>query len=148
MKKWQRNLYHVGFGILFPIGYYFGHRPGATLFISFLLILSVIFDVQRFRKPGFNQWVFEHLSSLVKSKERFQPTGTTYFLMGVLLSIILFPHHITVASLTFLVLGDVTAATVGERYGRVKILGKTLEGSLTFFATALASGTKLYFFKI
>lgn len=130
-------------GVLFPIGYYFGHKPGATIFISFLFILILIFEVERFKKPGFNRWVFEHLSSLVKSKERFQPIGTTYFLFGVLLTVILFPHHIVVASLTFLALGDVVAAAVGERYGRIKILGKTLEGSITFFITAFVAGLLL-----
>ena len=143
MKKWQRNFYHFGVGILFPLGYYFGHKPGATIFISFLLVLILIFEFERFKRPGFNRWVFEHLSSLVKSKERFQPIGTTYFLFGVLLTVILFPHHIAIASLTFLAVGDVAAAVVGERYGRIKILNKSLEGTITFFITAFLAGIVL-----
>lgn len=140
MKKWQRNLYHFGMGLLFPVCYYFGHKPGATIFISFLFILILVFEIQRFRKPGFNRWVFEHLSSLVKSKERFQPIGTTYFLLGTLLTVVLFLHHIAVAALTFIAIGDVPAAIVGERYGRIKILGRSLEGSIAFFISSFLSG--------
>ncbi len=143
MKKWQRNFYHLGLGLLFPFCYYFGHKEGATIFISILFILILVFEVARFRRPGFNGWVLEHLSSLVKSKERFQPIGTTYFLLGALLTVILFPHHIAIASLTFLAVGDVAAAVVGERYGRIKILNKSLEGTITFFITALLAGIVL-----
>jgi dolichol kinase len=143
MKKWQRNLYHLGVGILFPLGYYFGHKPGATIFISFLFMLILIFEFERFKHPGFNRWVFEHLGSLVKSKEKFRPIGTTYFLFGVLITVVLFPHYIAVASLTFLAIGDVAAAVVGERYGRIKLLNKSLEGTITFFITAFLAGLVL-----
>ena len=143
MKKWQRNFYHLGLGLLFPLGYYFGHKPGATIFISTLFILMLVFEIERFSYPGFNRWIFEHFGSLVKSKERFQPIGTTYFLLGALLTVILFPHYIAVASLTFLAVGDVAAAVVGERYGRIKIRNKSLEGTITFFITALVAGFAL-----
>ncbi len=110
MKKWQRNFYHLGTGLLFPLGYYFGHKPGAIIFISILFILILILEVIRFKHSGFNRWVFEHLRSLVKPKERFQPVGTTYFLLGVLLTVIFFPHHIAIVSLTFVAVSDVAAA--------------------------------------
>jgi dolichol kinase len=143
MKKWQRNLYHLGVGILFPLGYYFGHKPGAVIFTSFLFILMLIFEFKRFQRPGFNRWVFKHLSSFVKSKEKIRPIGTTYFLLGVLLTIGLFPHYIAVASLTFVALADVAAAVVGERYGKIRFLNKSLEGTATFFITALLAGIVL-----
>ena len=144
MKKWQRNFYHVGTGLLFPLGYYFGNKPGTIILISILLILTLLFEIERFRHPSLNKWVFEHLGSLIKSKEKFQPIGTTYFLLGALLTVILFPHHIAVASLTFLALGDVAAAVIGERYGRIKIFNKkSLEGTTAFFVTALIAGIAL-----
>lgn len=143
MKKWQRNFYHLGLGLLFPFCYYFGQKEGAIIFISILFIFILIFEVARFKHPGLNRWVLEHLHSLIKSKERFQPIGTTYFLLGALLTVILFPHHIAIASLTFLAIGDVAAAVVGERYGRIKILNKSLEGTIAFFITALLAGIVL-----
>ena len=39
-----------------------------------------------------------------------------------------------VLALSFLILGDTAAAIVGKSVGRVRIFGKTLEGSLACFA--------------
>lgn len=143
MKRWRRNFYHLGFGLLFPVGYYFGHRQGAVILISCLFVLFLVFEIVRFKHQEFNKWVFKYLSPLIKTKERFQPTGTTFFLFGVLVAIISCPHHIVVASLTFLAISDVAAAVVGERWGRIKILNKTLEGGISFFVTALLVGMAL-----
>lgn len=130
-------------GLFFPIGYYFGHKPGTVLLISSLFIIFLIFEITRFKSANFNNWVFEHLTPLVKSKERFQPVGTTFFLLGVLITVIFFPHYIVVTALTFLAISDVAAAVVGERWGKIKILNKTLEGAISFFVTAILSGIVL-----
>ncbi len=140
-KKIHRNLYHLLVGLLFPLGYHFAHtRIWPSIFIGVLLSLMIVFEVQRFRKPGFNRWVFEHVSALVKKSEEKKPTGTTFFLLSVLLTISLFPKYIAVSALTFLALGDVAAAMVGEKWGRVRIFSKSLEGFLAFFVVALLSG--------
>lgn len=145
-KKIHRNLYHLLVGILFPLGYHFARsRIGPLIFIGFLLLLMVVFEVERLRKPGFNRWVFEHVRALVKESEKRKPTGTTFFLLSVFLTILLFPKFVAVASLTFLALGDVAAAVVGERWGRTKILQKSMEGFAAFLVTAWVSGWGLSF---
>jgi dolichol kinase len=63
--------------------------------------------------------------------------GSTYFLFAILLTIMLFPKPIAIASILILILSDTAAALIGKWIGRVKIFGKTLEGSLAFFITAL-----------
>lgn len=151
MKKIGRNLYHLVVGGLFPLGYYFASRPpeesktGTIIFITVLLILSIVFEVERFRRPGFNKWLFEHLGSFVKSEERFKLTGTAYYVLSSLITISLFSRDIAISALTFLAIGDVVAASVGGRWGRLKIGKKTLEGTLAFFASAFLSGLFLLY---
>lgn len=140
MRRIYRNLYHLFFGLLFPVGYYFGSKWVTVIFTSVLLLLMVVFEVNRFKKPGFNKWIFEHFSGFVKSKESKQLTGTTYFLSGALLTVIFFPKFIAVTSLTFMALGDVGAAIIGRKIGKIKVGDKSLEGTLTFFAIAFLSG--------
>ena len=41
------------------------------------------------------------------------------------------------AALGFIILGDIAAALVGRRYGKIKFGDKTLEGSLTFFGVCI-----------
>jgi glycerol-3-phosphate acyltransferase PlsY len=63
--------------------------------------------------------------------------GSTYFLFSTILTIILFPKSIAIASLLILILADTAAALVGKAIGKVPIHGKTLEGSMAFFLTSL-----------
>ncbi len=128
-------------GLLFPVGYHFASSkllPG--IITGFLLILILIFEIERFKHSGFNEWVFRNVRGLVKQSERKKPTGTTFFLVSVLATILIFPKYIAVSSLTFLAIGDVSAAVVGERWGRIKIFHKSFEGFITFFAVALLGG--------
>ncbi len=141
MKKWQRNVYHLGTGLLFPIGYYFGNKPGAVVTIAIFFLILVVLEIFRFKHSGFNKWAFKHLNPLFKPKEKSHLVGTTYFLLGTLIAVIFAPKYIAILSLTFLAISDVAAAFVGERYGRIKIFNnKTLEGSAAFFLTALLIG--------
>jgi dolichol kinase len=63
--------------------------------------------------------------------------GSTYFLFSSILAILFFPKPIAIASLLFLILSDTAAAIVGKWIGRVRIFGKTLEGSLAFLLSSL-----------
>ena len=51
-----------------------------------------------------------------------------------------FSKPVAVAALSFLIVGDTVAALVGRAIGRVRIFGKTLEGSLACFAACLVIG--------
>jgi glycerol-3-phosphate acyltransferase PlsY len=63
--------------------------------------------------------------------------GSTYFLFSTILTILLFPKSIAIASLFILIVADTAAALVGRGIGRISIFGKTLEGSLAFFFSSL-----------
>ncbi len=144
MKKWQRNVYHLGTGLLFPLGYYFGNKTGTIITISIFFLILLILEITRFKNPRFNKWAFKHLSPLFKPKEKSHFVGTTYFLLGVLVAVIISPKYIAITSLTFLAIADVAAAMVGERYGKIRIYNnKTLEGAIAFFIVAIISGLVL-----
>jgi dolichol kinase len=60
------------------------------------------------------------------------------------LTLLFYRTDIATAAICFLAFGDVAATTVGERYGRTKIVGdKSLEGTLAFAVIAVASGLAL-----
>lgn len=83
-----------------------------------------------------------------KKKERYRVSSITMFLLGVLLTFLLFTERIAVASLSFLVFGDMMAKIVGINYGRTKILklenGKTLEGLLGFLSISISAAYFLW----
>ena len=144
MKKWQRNVYHLGTGLLFPIGYYFGHKTGTIITISIFFLIILILEIFRFKNSGFNKWAFKHLNPLFKAKEKSHLVGTTYFLLGTLIAVIFSPKYIAILCLAFLAVSDVAAAFVGERWGRIRIYNKkSLEGAISFFISAMILGIAL-----
>ena len=78
-----------------------------------------------------------------KDRESARPIVTTFFILGSFLSFLFFSRDVAVAALFFSAIGDAVAATAGERFGRTRIGGKSLEGTVAFFASSLAAGAIL-----
>lgn len=140
MKHLGRKLYHVlgGLGLLavwFALG-----RPGAFYAYAAILAVALLFDLARFALPRFNAWAMQNLGGYLRPGEERRLNGTPPYVGGVALSLLLFPEPAAVAAILFLVVGDVSATTVGERWGRHKVGAKSLEGTAAFFAAACAAG--------
>jgi len=109
---------------------------GATF--SFILL-----EILRFSFPGVNQWLTCRLHVLIRDDEVRHPITSTYVLVASLVVVLLFGRDIAMTSLLFLAVGDPAAAAVGQRWGRLKVGNKSLEGSLAFFFFSCAIGTIL-----
>jgi len=144
MKHIGRKLYHLfgGLGLL-SLYYLLGRRNALVCYgLLFLVVLAV--DITRLRVPAFNQFIQTRLSSFIRKNEANKITGTAPYVLGIGLTLLFYPTDIATAAICFLAFGDVAATTVGERYGRTKIVGdKSLEGTLAFAVIAVASGLAL-----
>jgi dolichol kinase len=144
--KIRRKLFRM-VGLLFPGIYAAGDAvlPGAgwvaaTAILVLFLLSMLTLEYVRFRRPGVNRWLFEHFRGFTKEKERRRTSSTTLFLLSCLLTILVFGRPVAIAAILMLVFGDPVAEWVGTRFGRVRLLGKTLEGTLGgWTACALAS---------
>jgi glycerol-3-phosphate acyltransferase PlsY len=144
MKHIGRKLYHLlgGFGLLSV--YYVLGRERALWTYTFLAGAVLVLDVARIKVPAFNRFCFDHFGSFIRENERERLTGTAPYILGIGLSLLFYRSDIATAAVCFLAVGDVAATTVGERYGRTKIVGpKSLEGTLAFIAGAVAAGFAL-----
>ncbi len=133
----KRKMVHLA-TLIVPIGYALTSEDTVLLFLVpfFLALLSV--DLLRHYHPGMASLFRKYFFGRVLREEE-KPTfmGSTYFIFSMLLSILLFPKAIAIASILILILSDTAAALIGKGIGRVKIFGKTLEGSLAFLITSL-----------
>ncbi len=140
IKHLGRKLFHVlgGLGLL-AVWFAFG-RPRAFFVYAALLAAVLLFDVARFLVPRFNAWAMTNLGGFLRPGEERKLNGTPPYICGVALTLLLFPEPAAVAAILFLVIGDVSATTVGERWGRRRIGAKSLEGTAAFFVAGCLAG--------
>ncbi|MBD3237817.1 MAG: phosphatidate cytidylyltransferase [Candidatus Eisenbacteria bacterium] len=122
-----------------PIGYYFMSETLGRSILLGLTLASFLIDVIRLNEPRIRTFFYLFFGRLVRDHERYNLLGATYLLLSSLICAYAFAKPIAVAALAFLILGDTAAAVVGRAIGRVRILGKTLEGSLACLAVCVAA---------
>ena len=132
----KRKSIHLS-SISIPLAYYFtpdSWQKGWERALLALVILSLAIEVFRLNHPR-TRHIFRHFfGELLRNHEEVSLLGSTYLLIACLLTIHLFPKEVAVLALLFLIVGDTMAAIVGKSIGRIRIFGKTLEGSLACFA--------------
>ena len=108
------------------------------LLLALLLILTT--DVLRLRWRPFRCAVHARVGAYLRPHEHQRLTSVHYLTFAAWALAWLAPRPIAAAALGFLVLGDAAAAVVGERWGRRRWGGKSLEGSLACFAGCVVAG--------
>jgi dolichol kinase len=136
LSEVRRKAFHF-FGLVVPVGYYLMPQSVGRLVLLILTILALAVDVIRLHEPRVRTFFFYIFGKLVRDHERFNLLGSTYLLLAALICSYAFDRPIAIASMAFLILGDAAAAIVGRAVGRVRIFGKSLEGSLACFAACL-----------
>lgn len=128
----KRKAIHLA-SLVIPIGYYLSpdswHRDWERALLA-SVIVSLAIEVFRLNHPRTRNLFRHFFGELIRNHEDASLLGSTYLLIACLLSIHLFPKPIAVLALCFLIVGDTVAAIVGKSVGRIRIFGKTLEGSL------------------
>jgi len=133
----RRKAIHLSF-ILVPLIYLYDVLPKRFIVRGLLaaVLVSLVFELARMHDARVRLLLSRFFRDLVRRHESKQLLGSTYLLIAAVLTIELFSKEVAVASLGALVLGDSAAALVGKTMGRVRILGKTLEGSIACFVVS------------
>jgi dolichol kinase len=133
----RRKIMHT-WPIVIPIAYRFVSKETALIVMLPICAFYVFCDVFRHFHDGFRR-VFDRVitSNFLREHEKNGLIGSSYFVFGALLAIILFPKPVTIASLYILILCDAAAAIVGTGWGKTRIFAKSLEGSIAFFVTGI-----------
>ena len=136
LSEVRRKAFHL-FGVVVPIGYYLLPEPQARPILVGLTVAAMTIDVLRLNEPRIRTFFYYFFGKLVRDHERNNLLGSTYVLLAALLCAYAFERPIAIVAMAFLTVGDAAAAIVGRRFGRTKLFGKSLEGSLACFAACL-----------
>jgi len=108
--------------------------------ICSVTIVFLIFEFIRLRFPQINQRFLTCFHVLLRERETATLTASAYFLIAASVVFILCDKSIAAIALTFVAVGDPVAGMVGEKWGRLKARGRSLEGNCSCFLACAVAG--------
>jgi len=123
-----------------PILYLYLDKASMLAILIPLSILAFLVDFSRRYIPALSKVINMILGDMMRDEEKnkFALSGATYLLFAANISIYSFAKEVAIFALFILMISDSFAALIGRKFGKIKIFGKSLEGSLSFVASALA----------
>ena len=138
-----RRLFHLLGASVFPVLLLIFPKEPVLAACGGLLGLSLAGEVLRLRSGSVNRWFLRWFKPLLKPAETGRLLGSTWVLGAATILIWVFSEGIAALALMFNAIGDPLAAIVGERLGKHRFKGKSIEGSAAYLAGGLATGTVL-----
>jgi len=143
-NEFKRKAIHL-FALCIPIGYFFlkdKPKPLSLLILTPFVLGAIMIDIIRLRRLPLHGFLNRLLGPVLREHESADFAGASYILSASFFTILLFKKSVAVAAISFIILGDISAALIGRRFGKTKIrwsLGesndgnswKSLEGSLS-----------------
>ncbi|MBW2040294.1 MAG: hypothetical protein JRI46_12035 [Deltaproteobacteria bacterium] len=134
----RRKMMHT-YPLAIPIVYHYISKETALTILLPIFAFYIFGDILRHFHKGYRELFDRIISSrFLRERERKGLIGSTYFIIGTLLTILIFPKEVAIASLYILIICDASAGIVGSSWGRIQLFReKTVEGSIAFFATGM-----------
>lgn len=145
-----RKLIHLS-SIIYPIAYsIFFTKEKMIIITAFICTIIILIDLLRLKYRKLNKIFFHYLQHSLRTREKFNLTGASFFLLGIFLTILLFKKDIAIIALYILIISDTCASIIGITLGRHQICGeKTMEGFIGFLASAIiVSFVSIYFMNL
>ncbi|UCH09487.1 MAG: hypothetical protein JSU61_09665 [Fidelibacterota bacterium] len=134
-ERWRKLIHLISSAI--PIGYWILGRDTAIIILVVMTLIMLLFEYTRMKTTWGRRLYQRFFGFVTRPSEAHRPTGGTYVFLGYLLTAILFPPAAALPAMFFMSIGDTAAAVIGQRYGRIPIGSKTLEGTLACFFVCL-----------
>ncbi|MBS4035082.1 MAG: dolichol kinase [Ignavibacterium sp.] len=134
-----RKLIHLT-SLSIPVIYYFIPTATAAIILGILTAVALIMDLGRYLSPVFGKIFYKFFGFLLRKHEtdheKKNLNGATYVLLAAFLGVLIFPKVIFITAFSILIISDSSAALIGRKFGKIKFLRKSLEGTLAFFISA------------
>ncbi len=131
-----RKLIHL-VSLSIPVVYYFITKELALSILIPLTLFSLFLDYGRYYHKTLALYVEKIFGFIMRKHEKDAKkknlNGATYVLLSAVIVILIFPKVFVVTGFAVLIIGDISAALIGRKFGKTKFLFKSLEGTLAFF---------------
>lgn len=133
-KSLVRKVFHFSSAAI-PTVYLLEGKRFTLMCILFLLTASAIFELLRIKRVIFIPMIQKYIQ--LKEEETRKPTGSFFYLLGALITIISFPGPVAIPSLFIASISDPLSSLAGLLWGRIRFCGKSIEGSFAFLVSSL-----------
>ena len=134
LSELLRKSIHLS-GLILPVIYFFLDKPTMLILVGVATGIAITIELMKWLSPRFGDFFFQIFAPMLRIHERRGAmTGATYYVISTFLCILFFTKTLAIVCIFFMVLGDLVAALVGKKWGRIKLIGtKSLEGSAACF---------------
>jgi len=135
-----RAAVHVAVGVVSVVALWLFPRALVLVGLGVVTVVFLSFDVARLRISAVNGWFFKWFALFLRQDEADRLTGASYYLLGCLLTALVFPREIASLAILYASFGDPSATIIGKWKGRPRFWGKSIEGSLACLIVCLVAG--------
>lgn len=140
MDEMLRKGLHLA-SIAIVLVYFFFGKTIVLYFMTSYLVLVLVIEHLRLDR-GYRLPVIHYL---LRKEEETSLAGHIYFTLGAIVAVSVYSENVAYTALLMATFGDMSAALVGKRFGRMRIFrnGKSLEGCVAEFIVDLVIGYAL-----
>ncbi|HRP01096.1 MAG TPA: dolichol kinase [Candidatus Kapabacteria bacterium] len=124
-----------------PIAYIFVTKEFALWLLIPITFLTILIDILGKYDNFVKKYLYFYFEKMLRQHEKngelFILNGASWVLIAALITIIIFPKVIAVISFMILIISDISAALIGRRFGKHKILDKSYEGTSAFIISGI-----------
>jgi len=133
-----RKLIHMAMALVPAVGWWVSGWAALAL-AGGLLVASLLIEMARRWWPWVNRLLWRFLPTIFRAWEGQKVLGSTWFMVGMVATLLLFGQDVGGTAVLYLAWGDPMAEVVGRRWGRPG-QAKTVAGSAGCLAACLLAG--------
>lgn len=122
---------------MIPLLLFYYDRQFVLILLIPLSVSFIVFDSLRINSRKVATFYNKYFFLITRDFEENQLTGASYVFFSSCIIIFIFPEVIAIPSLLIMSISDSVAALIGQKYGKIKLFNKTLEGSIAFFLSSI-----------
>jgi dolichol kinase len=140
LQIWRR-VFHVACGLLVAGLVTFGGAPSRwmTVGLGAAFVVSLGMDLIRLYLPGANRLFYRLFPSLLTPRDSDRLASSTYYVLGLFLTFLIFPERVAVAATIVLAVADPAGNLVGRTVGSRPFGTGTVEGTLGLVLASFAA---------